>query len=126
MVERVIIVREVASSIPAISIYIFFYLFLVVPITRWCSYHPMIDLLCLVKAASFKCFVSTFARWSCVRTLWIEILLLSTYWRKWWYLINICFVRGQYLCSRAISRAPILSSNTLQWTLVSPDWTVNL
>ena len=49
------------------------------------------------------------------------IYLESTYDRKWWNLIFICLVRGRYLCSLAISKAHMLSSNTLQW-MRDGDW----
>ena len=40
--------------------------------------------------------------------------LLLTNYRKWWYFMLICFVRGLIFGTLAISIAPALSSNTVQ------------
>ena len=84
-------------------------------------YHPISVLRCRTKVICRSGFVKISVYWSSVRMWWMMICLEFTYERKWWYLICICLVHGRYLCSRAISKAPILSSKTLHWTRVCED-----
>ena len=88
---------------------------------KYICYHPCMVTRCFAKMVCGSGFVNMSAYWLsvlmwCILTCW-EL----TYERKWWYLMSICFVRGRYLCLRAISNAPTLSSKTLQWMLVCGD-----
>ena len=59
-------------------------------------------------------FVKISASWSFVSIVKMEIVLSATCFRKWWYLIAICFVLGTNVGIYATLMQLFLSSNTLQ------------
>ena len=87
------------------------------PLMRWPLYHPIIFFLCITKSVSSRGFVNMSAICSPVATWYILTVPFFTSSLKWWYLMLRCFVLGLILGTFAISIAPSLSSNTLQWIL---------
>ena len=79
--------------------------------------QPMIVFLKCRKASRGNALVNASARWHCASTFSTAIVLSKTHWRKWWSWTAKCLVRGRNLWVFANSRAPTLSSNTLQIVL---------
>ena len=80
-------------------------------------HQPMIVFLRYRKASCGDALANPSARWCCVSTFSTAIVLSKTHWQKWWSWTAKCLVRGRDLWVFADSRAPTLSSNTLQIVL---------
>ena len=78
-------------------------------------YHPMMASRNRKNNSVPNGLVNMSAHCSLVSIEWIDMRPFCTASRKWWYLIFRCFVRGRIFGTRAISSAPELSSETVQW-----------
>ena len=79
------------------------------------TYHPMRSNLSFLNMTLSSGFVKISASWSFVSIGKMKIVLSATCFRKWWYLIAICFVLGVNFELSATLMQMLLSSNTLQW-----------
>jgi len=79
-------------------------------------HHPWFWRQCASNSSIFVPFVKELAHWSSEAIGTTTMSPCFTYCQKWWCLVVICFIHGQYLGLLAISKAPELSSNTWQCT----------
>ena len=82
-----------------------------------CIYHPTICFQCWLSKSRLRGLVKISV--SCcsliITSIVIAPFLMCS--RKWWYFMFRCFVCGHIFGTLAISAAPVLSSNTVHWTL---------
>jgi len=78
--------------------------------------QPMMVSQCFWSIVAIMGWVSISAGWSSEWVAWMVMSPCSTWCQKWWYWTFRCLVLGRILYVVAISNAPLLSSNTQQWT----------
>ena len=86
------------------------------------AYHPMRSNFSFLNMTLSSGFVKMSASWSFVSIGKMEIILSATCYRKWWYLIAMCFVLGVNFELSATLMQLLLSSNTLQWNSGLGSW----